>query len=92
LSVPADHGLGADKEQSLAPSRPKPRKQGPEHPVGALKVDSPSGALALEDEQPVAKGEDLSVERSSGPEKRAERCEKGQEGRGKHRRHVDSTR
>src|SRR5271166_7108442 len=37
LSVPADHGLPADKEESLTPSRPKARKPGPEHPVGGLK-------------------------------------------------------
>jgi len=33
------------------PSRPKLRKPGPEHPLGGLKVEPPSGALVLEDEQ-----------------------------------------
>ena len=59
LSVPADHGLRAHEEESLRPSRPKARKPGPEHPVRGLKVDAPSGALALEDEQLVAKRENL---------------------------------
>ena len=59
LSVPADHGLRAHEKESLTPSRPKLRKPGPEHPVRGLKVDAPSGALALEDEQLVAKRENL---------------------------------
>jgi hypothetical protein len=59
LSVPADHGLRAHEEESLTPSRPKLRKPGPEHAVRGLKVDAPSGALALEDEQLVAKREKL---------------------------------
>ena len=32
----------------------------------------------------VAKGEDLSLERGSGPKKRAEHAEKGHKGRGQH--------
>jgi len=60
--VPADHGLPADKEESLTPSRPKARKPGPEHPVGGLKRDAPFGALALLDEQLVTKRENLGLE------------------------------
>ena len=60
----ADHGLQAHEESSTL-SRPKPRQPGPEHPVGSLQVDT--RALAITDEELVAKGEDLGVERSSGP-------------------------
>jgi hypothetical protein len=38
--------------------------------------------LAFEDEELVAKGEDLSLECSSRPKKRAERAEKSREGQG----------
>jgi hypothetical protein len=68
LSMPTDHGLRAHEKESSAPSRPKPRQPGPEHPVGALKVDSPSGALALEDEQLVAKRQNLGLELRARPE------------------------
>jgi len=51
-------------------------------------VDASSGALALEDEELMAKGDDLSLECSSRPKKRAEHTEKGREGRGHHRKQV----
>jgi hypothetical protein len=74
LSVPADHGLRADEEESLTPSRPKPRKPGPEHPVGGLKVDALSGALALEDEQLLAKRENLGLQLRARPQQRSNRA------------------
>jgi hypothetical protein len=61
LSVPADHGLRAHEKESLTLFQPKPRKPGPES-VGGLNVDAPSGALALEEEQLVAKREYLALE------------------------------
>ena len=57
--------------QAVDRSRPKLRKPGPEHPVRGLKVDAPSGALALEDEELVAKGKDLRVECGSPRKKRS---------------------
>jgi len=92
LSVPADHGLPADKEESLTPSRPKARKPGPEHPVGGLKRDAPFGALALLDEQLVTKRENLSLELGARPQRRSNRSQKSQKGRPRHRRHVDPAR
>ena len=92
LSVPADHGPWADEEESLTPSRPKPRKPGPEHPVGGLKGDAPSGALALKDEQLVAKRENLGLELRARPQQRLNRSQKSQKGRARHRKHVDPAR
>ena len=76
----------------MTPSRPKLRKPGPEHPVGALKVDPPSGALALEDEQLVAKRENLSLELRARPQQRTNRSQESQRGRARHRKHADPAR
>ena len=92
LSVPADHGLRAHKEESLTPFRPKPRKPGPEHAIGGPKLNSSSSALAFEDEELVTKRGDLSPECSSRTKKRAEHTENGRESRARHRRHVDPVR
>src|SRR5271157_2992790 len=92
LSMQADHGLRAHEEEPLTPSRPKPRKPGPQHPVGGLKVDAPSGALALEDEELVAKRENLGLELRARPQQRSNRSQESQKGRARHRKHVDPAR
>ena len=45
-------------------------------PVGRLKMDAPSGALALEDEQLVAKRENLGLELGARPQQRSNRAAK----------------
>jgi len=69
----------------VAPSRPKAGQPGPEHAVRGPKLGPPPGALAFEDEELMAKGQDLCVKRSAPPEERSDRGEEGGEGRG-HRR------
>ena len=55
-------------------------------------MDAPSGALALEDEQLVAKRENLGLELGARPQQRSNRSQKSQKGRARHRRHVDPAR
>lgn len=55
-------------------------------------MDAPSGALALEDEQLVAKRENLGLEVRARPQQRSNRSQESQKGRARHRRHVDPAR
>ena len=55
-------------------------------------MDAPSGALALEDEQLVAKREDLGLELRARPQQRSNRSQESQKGRVRHRRHADPAR
>ena len=54
--------------------------------------EHPSGALALEDEQLVAKRENLGLELGARPQQRSNRSQESQKGRARHRRHVDPAR
>ncbi len=66
-------------------SGPDPGEVGPQESIGGPKRDVPSRALALEDEELMARGEHLGLERGSAAERGPERCEDGQKG-GDHRR------
>ena len=52
-------------------------------------MNAPSRALALEDEQLVAKRENLGLELRARPQQRSNRSQESQKGRARHRRHVD---
>jgi hypothetical protein len=69
------------EDESSTPSGPAAREAGPQEPVGAPKLDSPSRELALEDEELMAKSEHLGVECSPTPEQRPEGGQNGQEDR-----------
>jgi hypothetical protein len=56
LSVAADRGLRADKNECVARSWPNARAQGPEHAVGGPKLNTRSSSFAFEDNQLVVKG------------------------------------
>ncbi len=80
--MPAQDGLRLDEDERTAPSGPEPREVGPQKSIGGPKPDGPSRALALEDEELVAEGEHLGVERSSAPDERPERGKNSPKGRG----------
>ena len=60
-AVPPDHRLRPHEDEGLAPTRPKARQPGPEHAVRGPKSHPPAGALAFEDDELMAKGQDFSA-------------------------------
>lgn len=80
--MPAEDGLRLHQDEGLAPSGPGSREPDPEDAIRGPKRNSPPSALAIEDEQLVAKVRYLGLKGSPGPEERRECGEDGQRGRG----------
>ncbi len=74
-----------DEDESATPSGPDPGQVGPEESIGGPKRDAPSRALAPKNEELMAQGEHLGLERGPAAEQGSERRENGQKGRD-HRR------
>ena len=68
LPVPAEDGLRLNEDESATPSGPDLREVGPQESIGGPKRDAPSRALALENEELMAQGEYLGLERSPAAE------------------------
>ncbi len=68
LPVPAEDGIRLDEDESATPSGPDPGELGPQESIGGPKRDTPSRALALENEELMAQGEYLGLERSPAAE------------------------
>ena len=83
--MPTEDGLRLDENEASTPFGPDPGQPGPQEPIGVPKPSRLPRALALEDEELMAQGEHLGLERGSTAEQRSERPENGQKGRD-HRR------
>jgi hypothetical protein len=75
--MPAEHRLGLNQDKRTTPPGPEEGKKYPQEPIGGSKWNAPSRELALKDEKLVAKSDHLGMERSSAPEERPKRAEKG---------------
>ena len=83
--MPAKDGLRLNEDESATPSGPDPGEVGPQESIGSPERDTPSLVLALEDEELVAQGEHLGLERRPAAEQGSEGRESGPKNRN-HRR------
>jgi len=82
LTVPAENGLRLDEDESLPPSGPELGEPNPHQSIGGPKLGSPPCALPFEDEELVAEGLHLGVERSAAPEQGSKRRKQREKGGG----------
>ena len=75
--MPGDNGFRFDNDQHVAPCRPKPAQQNPEHPI--LRSQSRARMFSLEYAQLLAQGKDLEAEIVAGTEESAEAGEEADE-------------